>query len=406
MLALLALLVASADAPPPPKAAPAAEYVAEAGAEPSADGLRILVVAPDAGEARVEEIYSGLRAAGLSPVELDERAGVDRAGAPAQRLGSREEARAHLQEAKARFRDLDLEGTRSAYEAAVDEVLRLERPEESMETLADSLLLRASAALQSGVEAEARESLVLLARLEPTLGTLHPGLHPPSLVEAYAAARVDEASRAPGALVVRPRVAGFRSAELLVDGESVPSINAPGLRQGPHLVTVRATGTIPFSRIVDLGADALVLEPFLAPVDAGARRAALVERARAAVADGARAEALEELAALCAARALLYLDTDSAQLFVAGRPMEVLRAAPTSTGALLGRATLAALQAPAQRDQGLPVKDELDPAFVIGGSALGLIVVAGVVVGGLVLFLPGAPPHPPARPLDPKCCVQ
>src|SRR5690242_6619282 len=117
---LLPLLVAGASAAGtegPAALAPAAAP-ASGGAEGDAsDGLRILVVAPAADAARVEEIYSGLRAAGLQPVELDERAGVDREGAPPAALGAREEARAHLQEAKARFRDLDLDGTRAALQA-------------------------------------------------------------------------------------------------------------------------------------------------------------------------------------------------------------------------------------------------------------------------------------------------
>lgn len=75
-----------------------------------ADALRILVVAPagTAPVAPVEEIYAGLRAAGLQPVELDERAGVDRAPAPTVVRGVLDDARAHLLEAKARFHDLDL----------------------------------------------------------------------------------------------------------------------------------------------------------------------------------------------------------------------------------------------------------------------------------------------------------
>lgn len=411
MFALLTLLVASADVAPPPAEAVAAEETAPDAAGPAPavatpDGLRILVVAPGADEVRVEEIYSGLRAAGLSPVELDERAGIDREGTPPAPLGNREEARARLQEAKARFRDLDLEGTRSALDAAVDEVLRLERPEESIETLADALLLRASAALQSGVDEEARTALVLLARLEPARIELHPGLHPPSLVDAYAAARIDEEARAPGDLVVRPRVAGFANAELLVDGRAVNASSALALRQGPHLVTVRAPGTTPFSRILEVGADPLVLEPFLAPADAPERRAALIARARGATVDDARAEALDEVAALSAARAVLYVDAKDAQLFGVGRPLEGLRVPPTSSGAVLGRAALATLQAPARRDQGLPVDDELDPAFLVGSSAAGIVVVTGVVIGALAALLPAVVPAPPPRPVPVVCCVQ
>ena len=407
MLALLGLVLAATGGSAQPQTSRAAD----------ADGLRILVVAPAASDSRVEELYSGLRAVGLSAVELDERAGVDRAGAPAQELGDREQARAYLQQAKVCFRELDLLGMRSANEAVVSEVLRLQRPEESLETLADSLLLQASAALQAGGEGEARAALVLLARLQPSLKQLNPGLYPPSLVQAYAAARIDEESRPSGTLLVHPRVAGFHVAEILIDGVATvtssttqpSSAPLPALRQGPHLVTVRAAAAVPFSRIIEVGSEPFVLEPFLGPSQAAALRAALVQQVRAALVDDVRAQALDEVASLSAARAVLYLDAGRAQLLVLGRPLVTLRAAATADGAALGRAALAALQAPARTGESLlslRSEDDVHPAVFWGGGAVGIVVVAGVVTAALVLFLPAEVRPAPSRPLDFKCCVQ
>lgn len=374
----------------------------------NADGLRILVVVPKASPDRVEELYSGLRAAGLQPVELDERAGVDREASAPPRAGVRDEARAHLQEAKARFRELDIDGTRTALDAAVDEVLRLSHPEDALEILIDALLLRASLALQAELVDEARAALVLLSRIEPARTELHPGLYAPSLVEAYAAARSDGLARDEGALVVRPRVANFVTPELLVDGRPAP-VGAPlALRAGPHLVTVRAGDeALPFSQIVEVGPTPLALAPFLAPADAAEKRSALVEKAREAPTLEQRAAALAALAPLCAARAVLYVDKAAASLWVPGKPIEALRVAPTSDGALIGRATLATLQAPVRRDPiGPPVEEPLDPLVIATVATVGVVLLTGAIGLGLYTLTPSADEvkERPAPPLDPVTC--
>ncbi len=293
--------------------------------------------------------------------------------------------------------------------------MRLERPEDALDTLADALVLRASIALQAGLEDEAREALVLLSRLEPERVALHPGLYAPSLVEAYAAARSDEQARPAGALVVRPRVAGFTTPELLVDGRPASVGAALPLRLGAHLVTVRThadraapseDGALPFSQIVDVGDAPIALEPFLAPADAAERRATLVAQAGDAAGDVARANALSALASLCAARAVLFVDDKVASLWVPGKTIEALRVPATSDGDLVGRATLAALQAPVRRDPVIvpPVPEPLDTPAIIVIASVGVVVLAGVVAIGVYTLAPELPVKPPERAVDPIVC--
>ncbi|HEY4221096.1 MAG TPA: hypothetical protein VGO62_07130, partial [Myxococcota bacterium] len=289
LAALLGTVAAPGPAPAPPPAAPLG----------SLDASRILVVGDDGTDpARMEEIYSGLRAAGLLPVELDERAGVDRALTAPPDVGAHDEARAHLQEARARFRDLELDATREAADAAVAEVLRLASPEDAVDVLIDALILKASVALQAGLDDEAKSDLALVSRLDPARSELNAGLYPPSLCEAYVDARAAARAAPSAALVVRPRVAGFHRAAVLIDGAPPPAL----LGAGPHLVTVRAAGMVSYARLVSLDAkEPTVLAPFLAPADAAPRRRALVVAARAAVDDAARAQSLAALADLSAA---------------------------------------------------------------------------------------------------------
>ncbi len=395
MIALAALLLAL-DAPPPAAAPPVARPAAEA--PPALDPSRILVV-PRKGT-DVERAYAGLRAAGLLPVELEERAGVDRPAPAPPRPGTRDAARAHVEEAKARFRELDLDATRAAADEAVDEVLRLEHPEDARDVLIDALLLKADVALQAGVDEDARASLALVSRLDPGRAALHPGLYPPSLCDAYAAARAAEEAEPAASLVVRPRAAGFSRVDVLVDGR--PFGSSP-VRAGPHVVTARARDAVPFSRVVVLDpAEPTVLAPFLAPAGAASRRAALVARARKAATSVDEAHALARLADLCAARAVLFLDGPRAMLWSA-RGLQELSVSSKAGGAALGRATLLALQAPARKDDA-PKDEGPDLATLAVAGSVGAVVVAGIVGVGLWALLPASSQPDPPRIVHVKCC--
>ena len=109
-------------------------------------GRRVVVV-PASDEVadveRAEDVTAALQARGLAPVARDERAGVDGVFVDVD-VGDREKARGLLQEARARFRDLDLVAAETAGRAAFDEALRLERPEDHLELLVDTLLFVAA----------------------------------------------------------------------------------------------------------------------------------------------------------------------------------------------------------------------------------------------------------------------
>lgn len=401
MLVLVAALLSTTAPAPPGGAPPVAPAVA-----PVAEASRILVVAPAVDEAaRVEELYTGLRAAGLLPVELEEREGVDREGPPPPAPGTLDGARASLATARTRFRDLDLDGARAALEATRAEILRLERPESALEVLVDSLLLEAHVALQSGADDEAAAALALVSRLEPGRAALDPGLYPPSLVTAYEGARRAEQADPPGTLVARPRVARFLPFEVLVDAR--PATPDAALRAGPHLVTLRAPGALPSSRIVTLAADEpLVLEPFLAPPDVVEARRRAVSAAAAARDDVVLAQALAEVAGLSAARAVLFVGVARAALFVPGRSIEALPVSATAPGVELGRATLAALQAPARREVGLPPRGGGVnwTAAVVGGGVAAVLLAGAAVATSVWALLPAGPPPDPPRPVVVICC--
>lgn len=378
---------------------------------PVADGARLLVVPePDADEARVAELYAGLRAAGLSAVELDERAGVDRPVAAPAAVGVRDEARARLALARARFHELELEKAGDAVDAALEELVRLERPEEALDLFEEALLVRVTIAQAAGGDLD--HDLSLLAHLMPEREALNPAVHPPSLVEAYARARAAALGAPPATLELRPRVAGFAVAQVLIDGR--PS-QGP-VAKGPHLVIARADGTATFARLVELGDEPQVLEPFLAPRDAAEQRAAAVATARAALTELERGAALDTLASLCAARGVVLVSASGAQLYVRdpaeGRPpLQPLAVAAGADGAALGTATLAALQAPAKERLGLPAdEDALPPAMVWAAWVTGVPLVASLTgLGVWALWpaglYPNAPVTPPPRPVAFGCCV-
>ncbi len=375
-----------------------------------ADGARLLVVPePTADAARVDELYDGLRAAGLSLVELDERAGVDRPVSAPAPPGARDEARAHLANARARYHELELEVAKSELDLALDELLRLERPEDALELFEEALVVRATVTAAAGGEPD--HDLALLAHLVPTRDALNPAVHAPSMVEAYARARAAALAAPPGTLVVRPRVAAFAPPQLLVDGAAPRG----DVVQGPHLVIVRADGVETFARLVEVGAEPVLLEPFLAPKHAGARRAAAVAHARAAAADLARGAALAELASLCAARGVVLLSSAGALLWVRdppeGRaPLTALAVGAGADGATVGTATLAALQAPAKQKLGLPDDDGVAPAVAWAVGAGGVTTALGLVALGMWALWPHdvwpneAQPAPP-RPVAYGCCV-
>jgi hypothetical protein len=368
----------------------------------AAEPARVLVVpADEASAARVDEVYAGLRAAGLQVVDYEERAGVDLPAGPPARLGARDDARDLLQEARARFRELDLPAARTAVDAAVDELLRIERPSEALDLLSEALLLRAHVITSAGGDADS--DLVLLARLDPARTGLHPGLYPPSLVDAYAAARAHAGSGATGIIDVRARVARFATPIVEIDGVAQPPIvGALQVLRGPHLLVVRAERVLPYARIIDVGDDPVVVSPFLEGGDASSRRVALVDAARVAADPVVRAAALADLGALCAARSVVFLAEPPALLHAGAlRPLDV---PPGASGAEVGAAVLAALQVPVRGNRAAPVEEPLSLA-VLGALAGGVVLLGGAAVLVTWSLLPPTPPPKPPRPVVISCCV-
>ena len=397
---LQAAPAATADAPAPAASNQSADTAARTGS------LHVLVI-PRAGmaAAAVDDLYARLRDEGLLPVGLAERAGVD-LPVPTDPPGTadRERARAALLRAKAAFRELDIDTARSAVAAAIDELLGLYDPLDARDLLADALLLRASVKLASGALQNADPDLVLLARLEPQREALDPGLHPPSLVEAFAQARAAERSLPRGALELRPRAAQFVRPTVQVDG--IPFDGKEALRAGPHLVVIRAANALSFAQIVSLGDEPLVLEPFLGPTNAAARRAALVQKLSSSGLDDvdnlARTAAVDALLALCGARNAVLLSDGPGPPALARfhEPWQPLELAAPASARDIARAVGLRMRAPAAVAEPAP-----SPALPIAAAAAGAVAV-GAAVGTLVWALwPADPPAPPPSPVLPSCCV-
>ena len=370
---------------------------------------RALVVPGGANSsARVEEVYAALRAAGLTPVGAAERAGVDRPVGDSIALGDRERAKEKLQEARARYRRLEFEDVLPALQAVWDELLRLSRPEDQREMMVDALLFEAAVRQADSPDSpEARRALRLAARLEPERPALHPGLHPPSVVDAFARACADNDSAAEALIVVQPRVVGDAVAQVIVDG--VGAATSGGLvrtSEGPHLITLRAEGVGFRSFIVDASTNGPnVIEAVLEPPGAPARRAALVAALAAAHGPSSELEpVLLDLARLAAAGVILVDANERSLLFVVGRGIVSLNVKPPATPAQLSTAVAAALL------PGDPLRRPADDGTVVtvgvlmGAGALVLMGGASALLWALVPM--GPTPAPPPRPVVGYCCVQ
>ncbi len=414
MIAAVALVVAIAvgAAGVVPVAAPAGA-LAGARADGRADngdrglaGRRVIVVpAADDALAQAEAVTAALQARGLVPVAADARAGVDGVVADVD-VGDRERARTLLQEARARFRDLDVEAADRALDATLAELLRLERPEDQRELFVDALLLRAmvrmtaDAAVVAG--APALRALRLAARLEPSRVELDPGLHAPRLVGAWQQARQQNAAAAAAFVVVAPRVLGVVAApEVLVDGVlRVAEGGLLSLPEGPHLITLRALGAGSVSRIVDVvGRQTPPQNDILAPAGLAARRHAAALRVR----DG-DAGAFADLQALVDADVVVALSSGGRPRAWAGGDVVDVVGDPRDVAAFAA-AVLRALSASGPRapvDSPEP-EPELPPW--VGVVSVGLPVVVVGAVGVLVYnVFPGPEIDEPALPVKVTCC--
>lgn len=392
-----------------PVLAAALSAAAQGGDAPDSGPLRVLVVPlAEQREGRLEELYAGLEAAGGRAVEADARAGVDLPVAPLRfSLARADDARAQLIAARAALRRLEVEAVDAALDGALDLLLSLEAPEDHKDLFADVLLLRAEMALARGDTERARRDLRLLARLDPERADLHPGVHPPALVQAYAGAREDNQAAPLGALAVLPRAPPGLVAEALLDGVPLPLGNTRP-KGGPHLVTLRAPGCVPFSRVVDIDpGQPLLLDPFLSPLAADTARHERVARLRAG---SASEDDLVTLLEITGASGLVLLSGDEVRTF---SPSSGSHALPDSPDAIaLGRAALEALRQP-RAPPALPPAPEppappsttLDPALLAVGAGIALGVTAAAAGAATWYFWPAEPVTPPPRPVVISCCT-
>jgi hypothetical protein len=242
----------------------------------------------------LERVNAALRARGLAPVVGEERSGLD--GPPPlddEVPADRDQARDLLTAAKAAWRDVDLRTAELRGEAALAALWRLPRPEDHTGLVVDTLIFVASVRLAlrraeaDDAQAPARRLLRLAHRLEPGRGSLHPGLHGPTVVATWSAAVADNAAARPAVVLAAPRAPGGAAVSLNVDG--VPTAIEEGgvlTRSGPQLWTFRA-GALSKSLVVDVPDDPAAPAVEVAPTleapgaararhkDAGALRATL-----------------------------------------------------------------------------------------------------------------------------------
>jgi hypothetical protein len=158
--------------------------------------------------------------------------------------------------------------------------------------LADTHLLAGMIAMSSGQPDQAERDFTLAALLEPTR-SLHPGLYPPDVVDAFEAAKRRPAERPRGALVVNARPAG---AQIYVDGafRGAAPLVVERLAAGPHYVTAIVAGRGARTRVVEVASGHSTPLSLFVPDQGGAPLVELVAGYRAGPDDSARAEALLE----------------------------------------------------------------------------------------------------------------
>ncbi|MBM4282683.1 MAG: hypothetical protein FJ137_18685 [Deltaproteobacteria bacterium] len=374
-----------------------------------------------------ERVAAALQARGLVSVASAERAGVDGVVAEPGR-GDRERVRALLTEARAHTRTLDLDAATVVTAAALDEGLRLERPEDHRELLVDVLLHDATLRLSvDKQDPQALASLRVAARLEPARDALDPALHAPSVVAAWSQARAENAAAPTVLVAAAPRVIGLPApgpVELIVDGFGrVVDEGLVSLPAGPHLLTWRATGCRPQTRLVNVAREAASLAATLQPPGAAAARAAAVAASRAPGSEPVGA--LARLGALSGADVVVALG-ETPRVWRATAGVRDIPAAVDDVGdfadavvvALRGAPAAAATPASASASTARPgapggdgavdvattgptpgpTTDTISSGVVAAAAAGVVIVLAGGLVAAVALW-PGTPPSPPPRPV-------
>ena len=376
-------------------------------------GERVVVVGSVATDDDVDVVAAALRARGLVVLDGDERHGLD---GNVDVDGDREQLRAHLMASRSAWRQLDFPLAANEARLALDEALRLPRPDDHLDLIADALVFAAALRLNDNVDdVEGRRLLRLAARLEPAREALDPALHPPSRLQAWARARADNAAADSSFVVVKPRMVGSAvDVEVVVDGvRQQPQGGLLPLARGPHLITVRGPQASSSSHIVDVEGDGVVIDDVVQTTANVTARAAGLARVR-----GGEVAALAALLVAADADVIIALDVEGAHFGLRGGGAVVRIAADPTDPAAFASAAIAALDTPvAAATPATPPKpttpatppqldDDGPPAWLV---AVAVTVASGVVVGtGTVVWQlwPTAAPPPPPRPVTVSCCVQ
>ena len=372
-------------------------------------GQRVVVIAHDDEHSLAADVVeAALRSRGLRVLEDNERGGLGGRGRRVQ-AGDRQQVRARLLQARAAWRQLDLPAADEAVTLALDEGVRLDRPEEHIDLLVDALVFQASVRLARGAAVDdVMDGMRLATRLEPGRQTLDEALHPPSVAQLWTSARASNAAAPLVVTFIRPRVLGSdASVEVRIDGTiDGASDGLLRLTTGPHLLSLRAPGCRTTSRIISVGADMPAADDVLQSDSDFDARTALVLRLR----DG-DSTALPPLLMQVGVDVAVVINTDATQALVVRRGDAVKDVALTVAEAnspdapmLLTHAILKALTSstplttpPLPTPLPTPIDD--DVAWATVGTAAG-VVLAGAAVGMVVWTLwPGTEPTPPPRPI-------
>ena len=277
----------------------------------------LVVPVQPAASARVPQVYNALEVLGAKTVDAKTRREMDpEPGEKNQEIARADDVRASLLSAKASLRKLQVDEVEKALELAFSQFLRLASPETQSDLLSDVLLMRAELFLATQRRERAITDLQLLARVDVSRQELHPGLHAPALVEAYARARLKNQEAKLGTLVLLPRSVEGTALTIFLDGAEVAA-GTGRFATGPHLVTLVVPGAPSRSWVVELEENRpTLLDPFVAPSAAIRKREVLVQKLRTSFSSpGAgpwspKADTLRELADLSGAQVVVCLSED------------------------------------------------------------------------------------------------
>jgi hypothetical protein len=373
-------------------------------------GPVVIVPAESDSVAFVDNIYGALERDGVAVTPQAFRTGIDRPPAESP-VGDRERAKKLLQDARTRFRDLDLEAAQQSVQAAIAELVSLPRPEDQSELLVDALIFSAivigalgdDANLASSRTADIDRALRLAARLEPSRAVLDAGLYPPSIVEAFASIQLslraerdedpdDEA--VPVMLNLQVLTAGNTGVvECLLDGNIIAT-GSQRVASGPHLLSCRSLASrqngAALSAMVTWSPPSAAHVFALAPRDAAAQRTEWVAGARRG--DDRAINALREH---LGADVVVVL-SDPRRVFLADRDAELEVTSDNPERIALALSELIRVEPSA-----VPFE------AVVLGVAGAAVAVGALAAANVVYFVVPLSPTPkaPPRPVIISCCT-